>query len=59
VRGGHTLNPVPLLATGAGREAFADARSIMDVAPRIASLVLGAEAADGSHPRGRTNIEGD
>jgi 2,3-bisphosphoglycerate-independent phosphoglycerate mutase len=59
VRGGHTLNPVPLLAAGAGREAFADARSIMDVAPRIASLVLGAEAADGSHPRGGMNIERD
>ena len=41
-RGGHTLNPVPVLALGAGREAFADARSITDVAPLIlASLGVG------------------
>ncbi|HEX6913199.1 MAG TPA: alkaline phosphatase family protein, partial [Longimicrobium sp.] len=51
VRGGHTTHPVPLLAIGAGREAFADARSILDVAPRMASLVLRAPA-DGSHPAG-------
>lgn len=35
VRGGHTENPVPVLAVGAGREAFAAARSITDVAPLI------------------------
>lgn len=35
VRGGHTENPVPVLAVGAGREAFAAARSITDVAPLV------------------------
>jgi 2,3-bisphosphoglycerate-independent phosphoglycerate mutase len=50
VRAGHTTNPVPLLALGAGREAFAEARSILDVAPRIVSLVLGAQPADDGHP---------
>lgn len=35
VRGGHTIHPVPVLALGAGREAFTDARAITDVAPRI------------------------
>jgi 2,3-bisphosphoglycerate-independent phosphoglycerate mutase len=35
VRGGHTLNPVPVLALGAGRERFADAASLMDVTPLI------------------------
>lgn len=35
VRGGHTTNPVPVLALGAGREAFAEARSILDVTPAI------------------------
>jgi 2,3-bisphosphoglycerate-independent phosphoglycerate mutase len=50
-RGEHTLNPVPLLAMGPGREAFADARSILDVAPRIASLVLG-DAPATSRPAG-------
>lgn len=49
VRAEHTLNPVPLLAIGPGREAFAGARSILDVAPRIASLVLEARPADGSY----------
>lgn len=38
VRAEHTRNPVPLLAVGAGREAFADARSILDVAPRMMGL---------------------
>ncbi|HEV3049252.1 MAG TPA: alkaline phosphatase family protein [Longimicrobium sp.] len=35
VRGGHTLNPVPVLALGAGREQFVNARSLMDVTPMI------------------------
>ncbi|HEX2079693.1 MAG TPA: alkaline phosphatase family protein [Longimicrobium sp.] len=35
VRGGHTMNPVPVLALGAGRERFTDARAITQVAPRI------------------------
>lgn len=57
-RAGHTLNPVPLLAFGAGREVFADARSILDVAPRIASLVLeGAPADGGRPPAGSTSTE--
>lgn len=38
-RGGHTLNPVPVLAAGAGHERFASARSILDVAGGIASVV--------------------
>jgi hypothetical protein len=35
VRGGHTLNPVPVLALGAGRERFAGAASLMHVTPMI------------------------
>jgi 2,3-bisphosphoglycerate-independent phosphoglycerate mutase len=35
VRGGHTFNPVPVLALGAGREEFVNARSVMDVTPMI------------------------
>lgn len=35
VRGGHTMNPVPVLAIGRGREDFVDARSITEVTPRI------------------------
>jgi hypothetical protein len=41
-RAGHTLNPVPVLAIGAGREAFAEVRSITDVAPAILT-VLGCD----------------
>jgi 2,3-bisphosphoglycerate-independent phosphoglycerate mutase len=55
VRGGHTTNPVPVLAAGVGREAFADARSILDVAPRITSMVLGAERVDGARPSAERN----
>jgi 2,3-bisphosphoglycerate-independent phosphoglycerate mutase len=39
VRGGHTTNPVPLLAAGPGRHALADARSILDVTPAILRLL--------------------
>ncbi len=39
VRGGHTIHPVPVLAMGAGREAFADARSLLDVAPALLDLL--------------------
>ncbi len=35
VRGGHTLNPVPVLALGAGRQTFVNARSLMDMTPMI------------------------
>ena len=35
VRGGHTLNPVPVFALGTGREQFVNARSLMDVTPMI------------------------
>jgi 2,3-bisphosphoglycerate-independent phosphoglycerate mutase len=35
VRGGHTLNPVPVLALGVGREHFVNARSLMNVTPMI------------------------
>jgi 2,3-bisphosphoglycerate-independent phosphoglycerate mutase len=37
VRGGHTINPVPVLAVGAGREMFVTARSLTDVTPLILS----------------------
>ncbi|CAA9315934.1 MAG: Phosphoglyceromutase [uncultured Gemmatimonadetes bacterium] len=43
VREGHTLNPVPVLALGPGREALAERiRSIADVTPAILAL-LGIE----------------
>jgi len=35
VRGGHTINPVPVLALGPGRERFVNARSLMDVTPMM------------------------
>ncbi|HST59516.1 MAG TPA: alkaline phosphatase family protein [Longimicrobium sp.] len=51
VRAEHTRNPVPLLAVGAGREAFADARSILDVAPRIMEMTgLAADSRDADAP---------
>ncbi len=50
VRAEHTRNPVPLLAVGAGREAFADARSILDVAPRMMELLGLADARDADPP---------
>jgi phosphopentomutase len=31
----HTRNPVPLVALGAGAGRFADARSVLDVTPRV------------------------
>ena len=34
-RGGHTINPVPVLALGTGREVFVNVRSLMDVTPLI------------------------
>lgn len=40
IRAGHTANPVPLLACGAGRGTFADARSILDVTPAILRLLV-------------------
>jgi 2,3-bisphosphoglycerate-independent phosphoglycerate mutase len=39
VRGGHTMNPVPVLALGAGREGFVNARSLMNIAPMILQLL--------------------
>lgn len=35
VRGGHTINPVPVLAMGDGRELFVNTRSLTDVAPAM------------------------
>ena len=35
VRAGHTTNPVPLLAAGPGREAFAEVRAITGVTPAL------------------------
>ena len=40
-RAGHTLNPVPVLAIGAGHQAFAAAQSITDVVPAMLAA-LGA-----------------
>lgn len=58
VRAEHTTNPVPLLAVGPGREAFADARSILDVVPRMLEVTgLGAPPRDGGGPTDRD--EGD
>jgi bisphosphoglycerate-independent phosphoglycerate mutase (AlkP superfamily) len=46
-RGGHTINPVPVLAVGADHARFASTRSILDVAGGIASVVgFGADRAD-------------
>lgn len=39
VRGGHTINPVPVLALGAGREPFVNARSLMNIVPMILQLL--------------------
>jgi 2,3-bisphosphoglycerate-independent phosphoglycerate mutase len=39
VRGGHTLNPVPVLAVGAGREQFVNVQSLMDVIPIILQAI--------------------
>ncbi len=39
VRGGHTINPVPVLALGAGREHFVNVRSLMDVTPLILNSI--------------------
>ena len=44
VRGGHTINPVPVLTVGAGRDRFMNVRSLSDVAPAI----LRALGIDGS-----------
>jgi hypothetical protein len=52
-RGGHTLNPVPVLAAGADHAEFASARSILDVAGGIASVVGFGPRAD------RSDTEGD
>jgi 2,3-bisphosphoglycerate-independent phosphoglycerate mutase len=46
VRGGHTTNPVPVIAVGPGAEALASGiRALTDVAPGILGL-LGIPAAD-------------
>lgn len=37
---GHTLAPVPLLARGPGAAAFADARSLVDVAPAVRQVLV-------------------
>ena len=47
VRGGHTTNPVPVLAIGPGREDFIGARSITEVTPRILNAI-GIEGNAGS-----------
>ena len=39
VRGGHTMNPVPVLALGAGHEGFVKTRSLMDVTPILLSTL--------------------
>jgi hypothetical protein len=35
VRGGHTINPVPVLAIGAGRDGLSNVRSLIDVTPAL------------------------
>ncbi|MEM1054855.1 MAG: peptidase [Bacteroidota bacterium] len=37
----HTRNPVPLVALGPGAEAFAEAASLLDVAPALVSALVG------------------
>ena len=41
---GHTRNPVPLVARGPGAATFADARSLLDVTPRVVALLTGGAA---------------
>lgn len=48
-RGGHTTNPVPVLALGAGRDSFAGARAITDVAPLLLEA-LGIEPLEEREP---------
>lgn len=50
VRGGHTINPVPVLVTGTGRDAFVNAQSLIDVVP----IMLRALGIDG---QGLSSIE--
>ncbi|MDT0630640.1 peptidase [Rubrivirga litoralis] len=40
----HTRHPVPLVAWGDGAGAFADARSLLDVTPRVVALLAGGAA---------------
>lgn len=39
VRGGHTINPVPVLAVGAGREEFINVHSLMNVTPMLLQVL--------------------
>ena len=39
VRGGHTINPVPVLAMGAGRDELMNVRSLIDVTPSILQVL--------------------
>ncbi len=48
----HTRNPVPLLACGPGASVFAGAESLLEVAPRIRSL-LGSAEQSGQDDDGR------
>lgn len=49
VRGGHTRNPVPVLAVGPGRATLAErVRTIADVAPALLALLGVTQPSDGS-----------
>jgi 2,3-bisphosphoglycerate-independent phosphoglycerate mutase len=53
LRGGHTTNPVPVLAAGPGREALAGVRSLLGVAPallRAVGVEGGSRAGGGPAP---------
>lgn len=49
VRGGHTINPVPVFAVGAGREYFLNACSLTEVMP----MLLKAIGVDAARAEGR------
>ena len=53
--GRHTRNPVPLIALGPGAESFADARSIMDLAPGVLRALDLASVVDSPPAHLRTD----
>ncbi|HEX6038715.1 alkaline phosphatase family protein [Longimicrobium sp.] len=57
-RGGHTRNPVPVLAAGPGHSPFGAARSIMDVAVGI-SYMVGFDPDLEEPDADRSDIEGE
>ncbi|MBW3570816.1 MAG: alkaline phosphatase family protein [Gemmatimonadetes bacterium] len=51
VRGGHTMNPVPVLALGAGRERFLNVHSLTHVVPLILRALNMGPEPDAGIPR--------